>query len=66
MDSSKEEMGVTEQHVAHNAQASDKEVDEYELPARYRGTEADKRDMLTLGKKQVLRVCVSKQSMRNG
>ncbi|KAH8602283.1 amino acid transporter-like protein [Bisporella sp. PMI_857] len=48
-------MGVTEQHVAHNAQASDKEVDEYELPARYRGTEADKRDMLTLGKKQVLR-----------
>lgn len=27
------------------------------VPTKYRGTDADRRDMITLGKKQVLRVC---------
>lgn len=27
------------------------------VPAKYRGTDADRRDMTVLGKKQVLRVC---------
>lgn len=32
------------------------DLDEYDLPAKYRGTSADQRDMSVLGKKQVLRV----------
>lgn len=35
----------------------EKDLYDANLPARYRGTEADKRDMIVLGKKQVLRVC---------
>jgi len=37
----------------------EKELDEPgALPAKYRGTATDRRDMSMLGKKQVLRVCV--------
>lgn len=37
----------------------EKELDEPgAIPAKYRGTAADRRDMSILGKKQVLRVCV--------
>ena len=37
----------------------EKELDEPGvIPAKYRGTAADHRDMIILGKKQVLRVCV--------
>ena len=37
----------------------EKEFDEPgAIPAKYRGTAADRRDMIILGKKQVLRVCV--------
>jgi hypothetical protein len=37
----------------------EKELDEPgAIPAKYRGTAADHRDMIILGKKQVLRVCV--------
>lgn len=33
------------------------DLDAAGLPAKYRGTAADQRDMSILGKKQVLRVC---------
>jgi len=36
---------------------SEKEPDDIGLADKYKGTTADKRDMITLGKKQVLRVC---------
>ena len=40
-------------------QNMEKELDEPgAIPAKYRGTAADRRDMGILGKKQVLRVCV--------
>lgn len=54
MDSSKEELEVNESPV-EDIQIVEKDNDGG-IPARYRGTAADKRDMITLGKKQVLRV----------
>lgn len=42
------------------ASSNEHELDDFDdagLPARYRGTAADQRDMSMLGKKQVLRVC---------
>jgi hypothetical protein len=52
MDSSKEELEVKE------LPAGDVQFEDNDglIPSRYRGTDADKRDMMTLGKKQVLRV----------
>jgi hypothetical protein len=42
----------------------EKELDEPgAIPAKYRGTAADRRDMSILGKKQVLRVCVLSNSI---
>jgi hypothetical protein len=35
------------------------------VPAKYRGTDADKRDMTNLGKKQVLRVSICSQVKRD-
>jgi len=60
MDSTKEELAVTEYPI-DDAQIEDKEPDDSGVPARYRGTDADKRDMIVLGKKQVLRVCIPQQ-----
>jgi choline transport protein len=55
MDSSKEELEVNETPV-EDVQIVEKDDNGGGIPARYRGTAADKRDMITLGKKQVLRV----------
>jgi choline transport protein len=55
MDSSKEELEVNESPV-EDVQIVEKDDTDGGIPARYRGTAADKRDMITLGKKQVLRV----------
>lgn len=57
MDSTKEELAVTDYPI-DDGQIEDKEPDDCGIPAKYRGTEADKRDMIVLGKKQVLRVCI--------
>jgi choline transport protein len=57
MSSTKEEPAVVEYPV-DDVQIVDKESDDGGIPARYRGTAADKRDMVVLGKKQVLRVCI--------
>lgn len=55
MNSSKEELEVTENPIG-DGQTVDKEADDSGIPSRYRGTAADQRDMIVLGKKQVLRV----------
>jgi hypothetical protein len=55
MDSAKEDFSVSETPV-DDPQAVEKDEDDTGIPARYRGTSADKRDMSMLGKKQVLRV----------
>jgi hypothetical protein len=55
MDSSKEELDVTETALG-DVQIVEKESDDGGIPERYRGTAEDKRDMIVLGKKQVLRV----------
>lgn len=55
MDSSKEELEVNETPV-DDVQIVGKDDNDAGIPSRYRGTAADKRDMITLGKKQVLRV----------
>jgi hypothetical protein len=55
MDTFKEELEVNENPI-HEGQAVEKD-DDGSIPARYRGTAADKRHMTILGKKQVLRVC---------
>jgi hypothetical protein len=57
MNSTKDELAVTDYPI-DDGQIEDKEPDDGGIPARYRGTEADKRDMIVLGKKQVLRVCI--------
>jgi hypothetical protein len=57
MDPAKEELAVTDNPIDDD-QIADKECDDGEIPSRYRGTAADKRDMIVLGKKQVLRVCI--------
>ena len=56
----KEEVAVSESPADHS-QIEDKagDLDDSGVPARYRGTDADKNDMMILGKKQVLRVCTS-------
>ncbi len=46
---------------AHDGEKELKNVDS-NIPAKYRGTAADKRDMSILGHKQVLRVTRSKDS----
>jgi hypothetical protein len=63
MNSEKAELAVvslTEERRRESfGQNVEKELDEPgTLPAKYRGTAADRRDMSILGKKQVLRVCV--------
>jgi choline transport protein len=55
MNSSKEELEVTENPI-DDVKIVDKESDDGAVAARYRGTATDKRDMIVLGKKQVLRV----------
>jgi hypothetical protein len=58
MDSSSKEdldLRVNETPV-DDVQIVEKDDNDGGIPARYRGTAADKRDMITLGKKQVLRV----------
>jgi hypothetical protein len=55
MNPSKEDLEVTETPI-DDVQIESKESDDGGIPARYRGTTADKRDMVVLGKKQVLRV----------
>jgi hypothetical protein len=57
MNLSKEELEVTESPI-DDGQVADKDPDDGGIPSRYRGTAADKRDMIVLGKKQVLRVCI--------
>ena len=57
MDPSKEELEVTESPI-EDGQIADKDPDDGGIPLKYRGTAADKRDMIVLGKKQVLRVCI--------
>jgi choline transport protein len=57
MDTSKEELEVTETPL-EDGQIVDKEPDHGGIPSRYRGTAADKKDMIVLGKEQVLRVCI--------
>ena len=57
MNSSKGELEVTENPI-DDGQIVNKEPDDGGIPLRYRGTAADKRDMIVLGKKQVLRVCI--------
>lgn len=57
MDSTKDKLSVTDNPI-EDGQIEEKEADDNGLPSRYRGTAADKRDMIVLGKKQVLRVSV--------
>lgn len=57
MNPTKEELAVTDNPI-DDGQIVDKEPDDGGIPSRYRGTAADKRDMIVLGKKQVLRVCI--------
>jgi hypothetical protein len=56
MDPSKSDLEVTENPM-EDGQIVEKD-DDSRVPARYRGTAADKRDMTVLGKKQVLRVWI--------
>ena len=60
MSFTKEELAVGEMAVEHN-RIQDKagDADDSGIPSRFRGTDADKNDMMILGKKQVLRVCPS-------
>ena len=62
MDPAKAELAVvslTEDLKGETFNQNVKELDEPgAIPAKYRGTAADHRDMMILGKKQVLRVCV--------
>jgi hypothetical protein len=55
MDISKEELEVNNYPV-DDVQIAEKEPEDGGIPSRYRGTAADKRDMMVLGKEQVLRV----------
>jgi hypothetical protein len=55
MDSTKDKLSVTDNPI-EDGQIEEKEADDNGLPSRYRGTAVDKRDMIVLGKKQVLRV----------
>lgn len=55
MDSSKEGLQVNHAQVNDVRMVEKEDIDEA-IPSRYRGTAADKRDMFSLGKKQVLRV----------
>jgi hypothetical protein len=57
MNSSKEELEVAETPI-EDGQSGEKVADDVGVPARYRGTATDKRDMVILGKKQVLRVSI--------
>ena len=51
---------VTEEHtVEPSEQNEEKDIDEPgPIPAKYRGTTNDQKDMNEMGKKQVLRVCL--------
>jgi len=58
MDLSNKELEVIEKSI-EDIQVVD--IDNGEISSKYRGTAADKRDMIMLGKKQVLRVCSLKK-----
>jgi hypothetical protein len=58
MSSTKEEPVLVTEYPIEDVQIEDKEPDDGGIPSKYRGTAADKRDMIVLGKKQVLRVCI--------
>ena len=64
----KEDLEVSESPL-EDGQITEKDLDNAVVASKYRGTEADKRDMRVLGKKQVLRVCLSvinrQSSIRN-
>lgn len=53
----KDDLDVTEKSFGETG-SGEEESDDSGIPLEYRGTAADKRDMITLGKKQVLRVCI--------
>lgn len=60
MSITKEELAVSESPVNNvNAEEKAGDCDDSGVPLRYRGTDADKNDMMILGKKQVLRVRIS-------
>jgi choline transport protein len=63
MDTSKEELEVNKS-VVDDIQIVEKDTDDGGIPSRYRGTATDKRDMMVLGKKQVLRVSEINQPHR--
>jgi hypothetical protein len=50
MNPTTEELAVTDSPI-DNGQIVDKESDDSGIPSRYRGTAADKRDIIVLGKK---------------
>ena len=55
--SSKEDLEVkVNESPVDDVQIVEKDDNDGGIPSRYRGTAADKRDMITLGKKQVIRV----------
>jgi len=60
MSISKEELAISENTTDHSPN-EDKagDPDDSGIPSKYRGTDADKNDMMILGKKQVLRVCTA-------
>lgn len=55
MNDDKAQMSVVETQEQHSKDQYE-DIDDHGLPAKYRGTAADQRDMSALGKTQVLRV----------
>lgn len=60
MDPKKDDLNVCEYPI-EEGQVSGKELDDVGIITKYRGTAADKRYMLVLGKKQVLRVYITQK-----
>jgi len=58
MDYSKEEAKISETRI-DDVEIVEKDTNYGGIPSKYRGTDVDKRDMIVLGKKQVLRVSLN-------
>jgi len=57
MDQKKEVPDVSENPL-EEGRVEEKDLDNGIVTSKYRGTDADKHEMLVMGKKQVLRVCI--------